>query len=387
MQKIKQKLFIVLCGIILAIPAKANAQYTLTPFGPPPEFTFQDLWHFTITGPVSSTNVEYYVALRIFNEQGSLLVKSNSDIFQIHNGVMYVNKMDLSQVDPFTTLYYSNLLQQVISNGDFFPAGTYNIVYNLMGRPLDGEFTELTEANLQAVVNVFMPPVLIHPEDGDTIDTPYPLLTWLPAYQASAGQTILYHIRLVEMFSGQTPTSALAANPTYFEQYDLPITAINYPPGANPIELDHTYAWTVAATIGGVPVAYAQQWQFTYALPKAIYPLIIDNKQYYTFFDQLSGSVVNIDQNSLRMRVEENYFNKEGYLSFKIWGNKKELVASSDELSIQLINGLRFIEIPFCGPDKIKLEDDKVYLVEISNIKSQKKYLRIRYKFDTNKCE
>jgi hypothetical protein len=386
MQTIKTKCKLLLICISLTLFTKGYSQYTFTPYPPPPEFTFDDLWHFTITGPVVTDYTQFYVAMRIFNDQGTLLLKSNTDIFALPNAVLYVDKTDLSAIDPFTTLYYDNTYQSVVANGDFFPAGTYNIVYTLLGRPADGEFTELAEANITAVVNLFMPPILIYPEDMDTIDTPYPLLTWLPAYQASAGQSIFYNLRLVEMFSGQTSASAIAANPAYFEQYDLPITAIPYPASANPIELDHTYAWQVAATIAGVPVAYSQIWQFTYAIPTPVFPEEVDHKQYYSFFEKLDGAVVPVEENSVRMRVEENYNNFENYLSFNIYNDQNQLVASSSNLSIQVINGVRFVEIPLCG-GSLQLDQDQIYLIEIFNVKHEKKFLRIQNKFDTNNCQ
>lgn len=372
--------------LFASLSTKGTAQFTLTPYPPPPEFTFDDLWHFTITGPSPTLYTQYYVAMRIFNDQGTLLVKSNTDIFAISNGLFYVDKTDLSAIDPFNTIYYDNLLQPIIANGDFFPAGTYNVVYTLLGRPNDGEFTELAEGNITAIVNLFMPPILIYPEDMDTIDTPYPLLTWLPAYQASAGQTILYNLRLVEMFSGQTSATAILSNPAYFEQYDLPITAIPYPPNANPIELNHTYAWQVAATIGGIPVAYSQIWQFTYAIPTPIFNEIVEHKQYYAFFERIEGSLVVTNESAIRMRVEENYYNQNEYLSFKIYNEQNQVVHNSNDLSIQIINGIRFVEIPLCG-SAIQLETNKIYLIEVSDAKGIKRYLRIKNLFNTNNCQ
>jgi hypothetical protein len=59
-------------------------------------------------------------------------------------------------------------------------------------------------------------------------------------------------------------------------------------------------------------------------------------------------------------------------------------VAGSDELHIQLVNGIRFVEISLC--DGVKLKQDEIYLVEIRNAKGMKKYLRIKNQFNTNNC-
>jgi hypothetical protein len=50
-----------------------------------------------------------------------------------------------------------------------------------------------------------------------------------------------------------------------------------------------------------------------------------------------------------------------------------------------LVNGVRFVEIPLCG--SVQLEKNKVYLLEIYNVKNQSKFLRINNLFDTNNCQ
>jgi len=375
-----------LCLCLLATASgKAAAQFSITAYPPPYDFTFNDLWHFTATGAPNSNFTQFYVAMRVFDGQNGLLLKSNSGTFGLPAGPLYVNKANLGSIGPFATLYYNSMYEQVVNGGDFFPAGTYNVVLSLLGRPTDGEFSELSDASYSVTIQMFMPPLLIHPEDEDTIDTPFPVLTWLPAYQASSGQQIRYHLYLTEVFDGQTAQQSITANPVYFEQYEIPVTALVYPPGAGSIQLDHTYAWQVAATINGVPVGYSQIWKFTYAIPEPVYIEVPDHRQYYTFFEKLDGAVVPVNENSIRIRIEEAYYNPGEQLSFGIYDKENKRVAGSDQLSIQLANGIRFAEIPLCG-EGADLKRNETYLVEISNVKGIKKYLRINNLFDTNNC-
>lgn len=370
----------------LALPFAGKAQFSITAYPPPSDFTFEDLWHFTASGPGSSNFTEFYVALRIFDESGNLLLKSNSSPFALNNGTLYINKTLLSSISPLTTIYYETLYQNVVSNGDFFPPGTYNIFLTLNGRPTDGEYSELAEDNYTAVVQIFLPPLLVYPEDMDTIDIPNPVLTWLPAYQAANGQQILYDLRLVEMFPWQTSQQAISANPVYMEQLNLNMTALPYPVGGNNLQLNHTYAWQVTATINGAPVGYSQIWQFTYALPEPDTTDSIYNRQFYSLFANQDGAIVPIRTPFVPLRVEEIYIKHDHQLAFAIYNESGEIIASSQDIAIQVIHGTYFIEVPICG-NPINLEMNKPYMIETSNSKNQKRYIRILNQFDPINCD
>lgn len=388
MVSMKYKLILLSTVICLLFSGnlQLRGQFTITSYPPPSDFTFDDLWHFNITGLTGSNYTQFYVALRVFDASNTLLVKSNSSYFDLQSGGLYINKANMSAISPFTTLFYDNTYQTIVGNGDFFPAGIYNVTVTLLGRPTDGEFSELAEDNFTVEVQMFMPPLLIFPEDKDTIDYPNPVLTWLPAFQASYGQQILYDLRLVEMYSGQTSQQAITANPVFFEQFNLPVTALPYPPGSSALQLDHTYAWQVTATINGVPVGYSQIWQFTYAIPEPDTNVVSVNRQYYTLFDDKTGPAVKIVDNHIPLKVEESYLNEDTYLKFRIYNQQNELVASSDNLNIQVLHGVKYIKISICSNPFI-LQLHKVYLIETINSKGLPKYIRIKNEFDPINCD
>lgn len=385
----KNNFILLLClvaGLFSVTRVRVNGQFSITAYPPPPEFTFDDLWHFTASGPTSTNFTDYYVALRIFDDKGAVLLKSNSAVFPMTSGTLYIDKTNMQGISPFTTLYYASLYQQVVNNGEFFPVGSYHIFFSLMGRPTDGEYSELAEASYTVAVELFMPPILIYPEDEDTIDNPYPVLTWLPAFQAANGQEFLYTLRLVELYTGQTSQQAITANPAYMEQENLPMTALPYPPGGNNLQLNHTYVWQVTATMNGAPAGYSQIWRFTYALPTPVFDSLVRREQFYTLFAEKDGAVVPIKEDHVPVKIEEVYLNADEQLSFRIYNSRNEIIATSNNVTIEITHGIRFAKIPICG-NPIHLEYNQVYLIETINAKGQSKFLRIRNQFDPINCE
>lgn len=385
MKNMKHKLMLLSCIIILNINS-IFSQFTITAYPPPTEFQFEDLWHFTATG--SNPNfVEFYVSLRVFDESNNLLIKSNSSTFNLNTsgGTLYINRMNLSTISPLNTLYYNSFYASVVASGDFFPAGTYNIVIDLLGRPVDGEFEELAEANYEAIVDLFMPPLLVYPEDFDTIDIPNPTLTWLPAFQSNSTSSILYDLKLVEMYSGQTSAQAITANPIHLSQTGLSMTALPYPLGANALELNHTYSWQVVATVGGNPIGYSQIWQFTYAIDSIPEDTTIYHKQFYTLFHDVYAASALVNANTIPMKVEESYFNTDEYLRFNIYDMNNVIVGASNNLNIQLLNGVHYVEISLCNT--FSFQENQEYIIEIINSKDERRYLKILNKFNSVNCE
>lgn len=242
-----------------------KAQFTITPVQPPSTFTFDDLWHLNIGGPATSNYIEFQVSVRIYdNPTSNLMVKSNSAIFPFSQIPLYANHLNLGPLAPLSTLYYDYNLQNIIQNGGFFPVGVYDIQFILLGRPADGEFTELAEFDYQMVVEAFWPPMLLDPYNQDTIDNPFPILIWTPAFYASPGTTLEYSLWLVKLNANQDPYQGIASNPYILQNHNMMGTTLPYPPSAYNMQVGDQFAWQVAATVNNQPVAYTEVWTFVY---------------------------------------------------------------------------------------------------------------------------
>lgn len=254
-----------LCIVSLFMVTQLNAQYTITAIPPGgTTFTFDQLWNFTSTAPNPTNYVDFYVSMRIYDDQGNLLVKSNSNTFGLASFTLMVTPLNLGPLASLNTLYYDNTLQSAIQNGGFFPPGMYNIQFILLGRPQDGEFTELADYNYEAIVEAFWPPMLLYPYNEDTIDNPLPVLMWTPAYYASPGTSIEYSLWLVKMNANQDPYQAITSNPYVLQMNNLPATTQPYPPSAYAMQIGDQFAWQVAATVNNQPIAYTEVWTFVY---------------------------------------------------------------------------------------------------------------------------
>ena len=90
------------------------------------------------------------------------------------------------------------------------------------------------------------PPMLVYPSDGDTLQTPYPLFQWTPVVLPPQFQ-LHYELKIAEVLEGQTPERALLSNIPHYENDNINIPSLQYPPTALAFEPAKTYAWQVSA--------------------------------------------------------------------------------------------------------------------------------------------
>lgn len=354
---------------------KVSAQYTITPVPPPPSFTFNDLWHFTVIRSSTDAYNQFYVSLRIFDGQSQLKVKSNTATLNLPAGTHYYNLGNISDLQPFVTSYYDGgFLQQVISTGGVFPAGTYNMVYTLYGKAADGEFEPLFEDNYQAVVEAMWPPMLLSPLDGDTIETQYPVLTWTPAFSSSYFGLITYTLTLKEVFPGQNKFQAFQSNPVYFSENNIPVTMLNYPGGAQALDTGHTYVWQVQAEGSGSDMGSSEIWEFSIGEPE---PEPIDSvrKVYFEITRTVSSHYVVIRDGVLRIKFEERHYDIDEKLMYKIFDSNRQLVADQTQLTKYSQQGNNLFSISLCDNSTgFNLAKDN-YTIEIRSQKGSRFYL------------
>jgi len=378
----KQSISTLLWVSMLLVCLHAKAQYNLMPVAPPPNFSFHDLWHFNILHSDSAAHVQCYVSLRIFDGSDVLQVKSNSSTIYIGPGSNYYNLGNISLLQPFTTSYYgASLLQQTISSGGIFPPGTYHVAYTLYGKFADGDFMPLAEDASEVTVEAMWPPMLLSPPDGDTIDTPYPLLSWTPAFSSSYIGQITYTLNLVELFSGQNAYQAILANPPHFSQNNIPMTMLPYPAAAQMLDTSKTYAWQIHADAQGNAMGASEVWTFTYADPKTTAE-IPDSvlALYYDVEPEYPSTFVITPQKKIHFKFENGYHrDADTLLSFALYKEGREnpiLTTSTCHACIVVTKNIYH---------SIDMEDFQdftpgFYLLKIYDSENRAKYLRILFK-------
>lgn len=363
---------------LIVLPGKSllNAQYSIIAYDPPISFTHLDLWHFNIMGTLDTTMVQYYVAVRIFDGQGTLLVKSQSADFQLVTSNLYVAPTNLGPLSPLTISYtVDGFYANIVNSGGQFPAGAYQIDYILYGRPTDGEFSELATYSLTANVESLFPPLLISVENEDTICEQYPVFTWTPAVQASPGADLTYYFKMVEVTTFQSSYQAITSNPFYYSLMEIPITMLNYPTSAATLIFGQQYAWQIDAMINNQVAASSEIWTFVYGCPGDTIIDSIPKLPYVKLRNEEYGGVAKLSNKFLYINYSARYFPGENaHLKYKVYNLITNQVMPTNNTVLDVFEGENNYIISTCG-DGLNL-DDGSYLFEVTDQKGGRWYMQ-----------
>lgn len=368
MKRTKRKLLQLCCMLIFVIAGsfnKVQAQYSIMAYQPPLNFTHLDLWHFNISGIHDSTLVQFYVSLKIFDASNStLLVKSRSSEFNMDNANLYVTPVNLGALSPLAVSYtvdafYSN----IVNSGGLFPAGDYQLEYNLFGRPTDGQYIELAEYSLNVNVENLWPPTLIYPED--TICEQNPVFTWTPSYQPNSGSQLTYNFRLVEILEYQTPYQAIVSNPAYYSEDNIYVTMLNYPISASQLVFGQEYAWQVDAVVNGQVTATSEIATFVYGCPA---DTIVDSIPKPGFYIKMKTEDYNgiheMTNKYLPLAYEERYhIEPNTKLQYRVYDYQSLRPVNTHNYELDVKKGWNYYMFNVCG-DGADLEDG-VYIFEV----------------------
>lgn len=355
----------------------ARAQYTLTPVAPPPLFSFNDLWHFTVTRGAADAYGEFYVTLRVSDGNNALRIKSNSSRFGLEPGSRYFNTATLADLQPFSNSFYDAvLLQEAIASGGQFPPGTYRMIYTLYGKAKDGDFTPLAEENMEATVDVMWPPILLWPEDEAVLPDLYPTLTWTPAFSSSYSGPITYTLTVKELKKGQTKEQAMLSNPQFLGVKELPTTMYAYSSAAPALQKGQNYVWQVMATLGATQ-SFSQMWIFSAVDDPA--PAGPVPNFYAPVKEVLDNSFYRAQARILRIKYTEEYEVDKGFLIYNIYDKNGVVVKSSlppmNSPSAGISKGDNYITLSL-GSSGLNLTVNEFYTLEVMNHKNEKWYLR-----------
>lgn len=305
-----KRLFFTLCVPVLLLFSayRCSAQYVLTAIAPPPQFGHDDLWNLSITrSNMSDGYTQFYIALRIFNANSVPQLKTNSATLSLNNALTLVNIGNINDVKPFTMNYYNaTVLQQVIASGGLFPAGEWNVDFTLYGRPSDGEFTELANYNYVLIVDAIWPPMLLSPADGDTVQTPNPILTWTPAFSTYTQGSVTYILKVAPIFYGQTAQQAITANFPVYTESNIPMPLQMYPYTAQALDSNERYAWQVEGRADGLSLGSSEVWEFCFCFADLVQ--VQDTQRYYfTAFTQSENDLYRVHDGNIYAQFYMDY--------------------------------------------------------------------------------
>ena len=372
------KIFAAFVGLVCHL--SLCAQYDIAPIAPPQNFTFNDLWHFNVLRAANDHYKQFYISLRLY-ESGALKVKSNTKTLLLPVGSQYYNLNNIIDLQPFQTSYYSaDILQQTIASGGFFPPGTYQAMYTLYGRADDGEFVPLAENTSEVMVEAMWPPMLLNPGNGDTIDSPNPILTWTPAFSSSFIGPIMYQLNLVELFDGQNEYQAIQSNPLHFTENNIANTMLPYPAGGQILDTGKVYAWQIHANAQGTDMGHSEIWTFRLKSPEAPTTPTLP-RSFFRLAENLPAEYVQVDGNYLPLAIDERYHSTSGNLKFTIFDSNAKPIGTEKDYGEAIQAGLNLYSISICSTNsKISLKKGN-YIIEVITEKNNKLYLA----FEINK--
>ena len=220
---------------------------------PPGQMYVEDLWRVRLTN-TSTETFSVYLFVTIEEVSRGLLMDATTSVFILPPGTMVLSSVELS---PISTEFYDSGFESSVGRMGNFPDGLYTVtiyVYEEGGGLLGS-------GGMTQEVRNHTAPALQFPVDGETVSQPLPLFSWLPSVPSG---DISYDLRIVRVLEGQSPQSAVSANPAWFHQEGIEDSQLAYPVIADGLDCGQTYAWQVEGFYQGVSVGASDVWTFTY---------------------------------------------------------------------------------------------------------------------------
>ncbi|MFZ1683339.1 MAG: carboxypeptidase regulatory-like domain-containing protein [Candidatus Zixiibacteriota bacterium] len=187
----------------------------------------------------TTNNVTVKVYLTIIHDSRGQIATANSKSFDFPPGSSS-NLTTRDIVDDQSVEYDHSIKETAVRTGRL-PEGKYRVCLRLETESgtllLDNQCAEFTIVYPD-------PPYLVYPADGESVTSSMPVLQWTPV-QVPVGYQVHYELLMSEVFEGQNPAQALAANYPQFKASNILNTSLQYPVDALSLQKGKTYAWQV----------------------------------------------------------------------------------------------------------------------------------------------
>ncbi|MGM0565980.1 MAG: hypothetical protein ACQESX_04380 [Bacteroidota bacterium] len=208
----------------------------------------------------SGQNTEVYLRATVDEAENGSLFEGVSSKFLLSEGSSYFNRRNYTPLQPIETRFSDLSYKDYAQRTSKFPPGSYKIcvaVYSVDDNSL------LAEECYEKVVEEFLPPSLISPENRSIVSQSNPFFTWSPV-PGSQGSNITYSLVIAEIIGNQSPVAALENNPPFYKASDISSPIFQYPVQARGFDLKGAYAWKVEAFQGSEIIAESEAWAFRY---------------------------------------------------------------------------------------------------------------------------
>lgn len=257
MKIFKAFIFCLLTGLCLAV----NSQTIQIAIIPASDYTLarRDEWKVIVTNTTNQTLKVYFYGIATEAQRGKVYEAQSFDR-AIAPGSTTFSTQYYVGLDPYKVLYEDQALRQYAIQTNGLPAGDYEICITAYSAV---DSTELGSNCINFSADYFSPPVLISPDNNDTVCELYPFFTWLPP-TPNSGQKFTYTLSLYELQNVQTVLSSVQTNPAYYEKKGIATPISQYGINARNLREGYRYAWKVSAEVNNQTVATSEVWSFVY---------------------------------------------------------------------------------------------------------------------------
>ena len=248
-----------------------------------------------------------------------------------------------------------NQIAALLRQSKQLPSGAYIFCYRFIENTSNSVLgLHCQESN----TSFFQPPELLSPYHGETIDIPFPVLSWQPPLPLSLGH-ISYDLKVVEQMSHQSIRQAMASNPAVLFRKGLVQPFLVYPSDALALEEGKSYIWQATAYYQNREIGQTSVWVFHYKPPleNAVAPT---TEASYRFVKNQSDGTHYLSDNTLRLAFDNRHYHNS--LSYQIVAvnDNKRAINSLPEIALK--PGLNKLDIPI---ENLGLLDGERYLLSI----------------------
>jgi len=219
----------------------------------------RDEWKVVVTNTTNQTLKVFFYGIGTEATRGKVY-EARSHERDIAPGSITFSTQYYVGIQPFVTLYEDQSLRQYAIQTNGLPAGDYEMcIYAYSAQ----DSSELGTNCINFSADYFTPPVLVSPDNNDTVCEQYPFFTWLPPVP-NKGQKFTYTLSLYELQNIQTVLSSVQTNQPFYEKKGIAIPATQYGINARNLREGQRYAWKVSAEVNDKTVATSEVWSFVY---------------------------------------------------------------------------------------------------------------------------
>lgn len=258
----------------------------------------------------------------------------------------------------------------------FLPVGVFNICYTLIGSKKGLQEEVLAEACETFEIEPLSPPSLVMPANDDYAESTRPFFTWLPPMPAQLFNTLRFDLTLVEVFPTQSSSDAIQQNIPITMQANLPYTSFQYPQSMPELDSSKTYAWRVVARNGIMPVANSEIWTFKVKRYSPDSSVTL-SRGYFTKLRREDDASYIITGDKVRFSYEHE--TSDSLVNIRLTditsAGRKELSFDEPVLKVRYGQNLMTLDL-----DRVGLTNLHIYLLELSNVRNEKWYLKFEYR-------